>query len=213
MLGDLTEWVTDIVESLGYSGVAFLTLLENLFPPIPSEVILPLAGFVAGRGDANIIGMVAAATVGSLAGAWILYGIAAAIGPVRMRHIVDRWGRYLRIDESDLARSEAWFDRYSGRAVLIGRCVPLIRSLVSIPAGYRRMAPLVFTLYTLVGSLMWNIALVGAGGLLGERWESVADPIGIAQWIVVAIILAAIVWFVWRRISRRSPTDQQDLAG
>src|SRR5688572_28785261 len=106
----LTERVTDVVETLGYGGVAFLVALENLFPPIPSEVVLPLAGFVAGRGDANVVGMVLAATVGSVVGAWVLYLVAAGIGPERLRRMVERHGSWLRLGTDDLDRAERWFD-------------------------------------------------------------------------------------------------------
>ncbi|MBA2496414.1 MAG: DedA family protein, partial [Acidimicrobiia bacterium] len=114
MLSDLTEWVTSVVEQLGYVGVAFLVALENLFPPIPSEIVLPLAGFVAGRGEAWLVGMVIAATVGSVIGAWSLYGIAAAVGPGRIRRLTMRYGGWFRITVDDLDRAEGWFDRRSG---------------------------------------------------------------------------------------------------
>lgn len=199
MFDGITEWVTDVVDALGYVGVAFLVALENLFPPIPSEVVLPLAGFVAGRGDAWVVGMVVASTIGSIVGAWALYGIAAAIGPVRLRSIVLRYGRWLRLDEADLDRAEGWFDRRAATAVLIGRCVPLIRSLVSIPAGFRRMPLGRFTVYTALGSLVWNCALVGAGYALGDRWEEVGDWVGYLQYVVIAVCVAAVAWFVWTR--------------
>jgi membrane protein DedA with SNARE-associated domain len=195
----VTEWVTDVVDALGYVGVAFLIALENLFPPIPSEIVLPLAGFVAGQGRANVVGMVAAATVGSMVGAWALYGIAAAIGPERLRAIVVRWGRVLRLGPEDLDKAEAWFDKRSSTAVLIGRCVPLIRSLVSIPAGFRRMPIVRFTVFTLIGSLVWNTALVGAGYALGDRWEQVGDYVGYAQYVVIAVVLGALCWFAWAK--------------
>jgi membrane protein DedA with SNARE-associated domain len=195
----VTEWVTDVVDALGYVGVAFLIALENLFPPIPSEIVLPLAGFVAGQGRANVVGMVVASTVGSMVGAWALYGIAAAIGPERLRAIVVRWGRVLRLGPEDLDKAEAWFDKRSGTAVLIGRCVPLIRSLVSIPAGFRRMPIVRFTVFTLIGSLVWNTALVGAGYALGDRWEQVGDYVGYLQYVVIAVVLAALGWFAWSR--------------
>jgi membrane protein DedA with SNARE-associated domain len=191
--------VTDVVDALGYVGVAFLVALENLFPPIPSEVVLPLAGFVAGQGRANVVGMVVASTIGSMVGAWALYGIAAAIGPDRLRAIVRKWGRVLRLDDKDLDRAEEWFDKRSGTAVLIGRCVPLIRSLVSIPAGFRRMPLAKFSLFTLIGSLVWNSALVGAGYALGDRWEQVGDYVGYLQYVVILVILVALGWFAWNK--------------
>lgn len=199
MLDGIVNWVTDVVEALGYAGVAFLVALENVFPPIPSEVVLPLAGFVAGRGDANLIGMVAAATLGSLVGAWALYGISAAIGPDRLHAFVLRYGRWFGVKERDLVRAENWFDRRSGTAVLVGRCVPLIRSVVSIPAGFRRMDPVRFTLFTLIGSLAWNSALIGAGAILGDRWKRVGDVMGLLQGAVIVAIVGAVGYFVWRQ--------------
>lgn len=203
MLGDLTNWVTDVVESLGYVGVALLVAIENLFPPIPSEVVLSLAGFVAGRGDAWAPGMVIAATVGSMVGAWVLYGAAAAIGPVRLRRFVVRYGRWFRITEADLDRSESWFDRRSNLAVLICRCIPLVRSLISIPAGFRRMPLIPFTIYTLIGSMVWNTALVSAGFVLGDRWEEVEQYTDYLQIAAIVVIVALVAWFVWRRFLRR----------
>jgi membrane protein DedA with SNARE-associated domain len=202
MLDGLVDWVTRIVETVGYGGVAGLVALENLFPPIPSEVVLPLAGFVAGRGDASLAGMVVAATIGSMVGAIILYGIAAGVGPVRLRRFVVRFGGWFGLDEEDLDKTEAWFDRRATMAVLLCRCVPLMRSLVSIPAGFRRMPLGRFSIYTLLGSLVWNIALIGAGFALGDRWEKVEDPLELFQKVVLATIAIALAWFVWRRMVR-----------
>jgi membrane protein DedA with SNARE-associated domain len=198
----LVDWVISVVEGLGYLGVAALVALENLFPPIPSEVVLPLAGFVAATGEASFLGMVAAATVGSLVGALVLYGIAAAIGPVRLRRLVNRYGGWFRVDESDLDRTEAWFDRRASVAVLVCRCIPLIRSLISIPAGFRRMPLFPFILFTVLGSLVWNVLLIGAGYLLGEQWERVEAPLDLVQKVVIAAVVGAILWFIWARFIR-----------
>jgi membrane protein DedA with SNARE-associated domain len=210
LLNGLAEWVTSVVETLGYVGVASLVALENLFPPIPSEVVLPLAGFVAGRGEASFIGMVLAATAGSLFGAFALYAIAAAIGPVRLRALVVRYGGWFRIGEEDLDRTESWFDRRANIAVLICRCIPLIRSLISIPAGFRRMHLAPFALFTLLGSLVWNVLLVGAGYLLGEQWEAVEGPVEVFQKVVIGAILAAVLLFVWFRMVRPRLRSQGD---
>jgi len=204
MLEGITEWVTDVVDALGYVGVAVLVAVENLFPPIPSEVVLPLAGFVAGRGDASLIGMIVAATIGSVVGAWMLYGVAAAIGHDRLHRLTERFGRWFGVKTSDLERAEAWFDRRADAAVLVGRCIPLVRSLVSVPAGFRRMEPVRFTVLTALGSLAWNTALIGAGAALGDRWEEVCDYVGIIQWLVIVVIAALVGWFVWTRFVRRS---------
>ncbi|HJQ77526.1 MAG TPA: DedA family protein [Acidimicrobiia bacterium] len=194
--------MTSVVETLGYGGVAFLVALENLFPPIPSEVVLPLAGFVAAGGEASLLGMIVAATSGSMVGAFVLYGLSAAIGPARLRYLVVRFGRWFGVDETDLDRTEAWFDRRANLAVLICRCVPLMRSLISVPAGFRRMPILAFSVYTLIGALVWNLVLIGAGYLLGERWEHVGEPLDLLKNSVLVIIGIGVAWFVWRRILR-----------
>jgi membrane protein DedA with SNARE-associated domain len=204
VLGNLADWVTSVIERLGYVGVALLVALENLFPPIPSEVVLPFAGFVARDGRATLWGMILAATVGSMVGAWVLYGIAAAIGPARLRVLLLRWGKWLRLTAADIDRSEAWFDRRSTLAVLLCRCVPLMRSLISIPAGFRRMNLVKFSLYTLIGSLVWNTALIGAGYLLRSRWKDVEPVLSWFQYVVIAVILAGIAWFVWTRFLSKS---------
>lgn len=207
MFDSLTQWVTDVIDALGYPGVAFLVALENVFPPIPSEVVLPLSGFVAGRGDASLLIMIVAATIGSVVGALILYGLAAWIGPTNLHRFVGRWGRWFQVKPDDLGRAEAWFDRRANTAVLVGRCVPLIRSIVSIPAGFRRMPLVPFVVNTTIGSLVWNTALIGAGALLGDRWESVGDYIGILQWVVIVVIVGLVAWFLWRRLGSRLRTQ------
>lgn len=166
MLGDLATWVQDVINQFGYFGVALLVIIENVFPPIPSEIVLPFAGFVAQQGssaarsDTSVIGMMIAATVGSVVGALILYFVSAAIGPDRLRAFVEKFGKWFGVKPADLVRAEAWFDRRSFVAVLVGRCVPLIRSIVSIPAGFRRMKLTNFILLTAIGSAVWNIALI-----------------------------------------------------
>jgi membrane protein DedA with SNARE-associated domain len=181
--------------------VALLVALENVFPPIPSEIVLPFAGVVARRGGATLPGMIVAATVGSVAGALVLYSIAAAIGPERLRAFIVRYGKWFRLTIDDIERAERWFDRRAVVAVLLGRCVPLIRSLVSIPAGFRRMPIATFLLYTVVGSLIWNTGLISAGYILGEedRWRTIEDVMGYVQYVVVLGILGAIGWYVWSR--------------
>ena len=200
MLENLTDWATDIVERLGYLGVALLVAIENVFPPIPSEVVLGLAGYTASRGDAWVVGMILAATIGSVVGAWILYGLSAAVGPVRLRAIVIRYGTWVGFGEADLDRAEEWFDRRSRVAVLVCRCVPLIRSLISIPAGFRRMPLGAFTLFTLIGSLVWNAVLVTAGYLLADQWEKVPDVTEPFQTVVIVVIGVLLVALVVRKV-------------
>lgn len=200
MLDDLTTWAADVVETLGYLGVALLVAVENIFPPIPSEVVLGVAGYTAARGDAWVVGMIIAATIGSVVGAWTLYGFSAAIGPLRLRAIVIRYGAWIGFGESDLDRAEGWFDRRSRLAVLVCRCIPLIRSLISIPAGFRRMPLKTFTLFTLIGSLVWNTVIITAGYLLAEQWEKVLDYTEPFQTLVMVVIGALVVAVVVRKV-------------
>lgn len=214
VFGDLTEWVTDVIDAVGYLGVALLVALESMFPPIPSEVVLPAAGFAAADGAANVWGMILAATVGSVVGAWWLYLASAAIGRTRLHALIVRYGRWVGVRPHDLERAESWFDDHSSAAVLVCRCIPLIRSLVSIPAGFRRMNPVTFTIYTALGSAVWNSLLIGAGFLLGDNWEQVSDYVGTFQYVVIAAILLGLSWWVWTRFlspshrARRAAEDR-----
>ena len=220
MLGDLANWVQDVINQFGYFGVALLVVIENVFPPIPSEIVLPFAGFVAqqsasavnatadaAQSDTTVVGMMIAATVGSVVGALILYFVSAAIGPERLRGFVERFGKWFGVKSSDLVRAEEWFDRRSVVAVLVGRCVPLIRSIVSIPAGFRRMKLTSFVVLTAIGSAVWNIALIGAGAVLGDQWERVGEYVGVFQWLVIVAILVLLVRFVVSRLKKRRPQN------
>ena len=204
MLSDVATWVQDVIERLGAVGVALLVILENVFPPIPSEIVLPFAGFVAQRGDGSVIVMVFAATIGAVIGALILYGIAALIGPERLSAFIARFGRWFGVKPADLQRAEQWFDRHAVAAVLLGRCVPLIRSVVSVPAGFRRMRLAPFVLYTAIGSIVWNTALIGAGAILGDQWERVEPYVATLQWVVVGLIVLFAVRFAVTKLRRRA---------
>jgi membrane protein DedA with SNARE-associated domain len=203
MFNSLATWVQDVIEQLGYLGVALLVVLENVFPPIPSEIVLPFAGFVAQRGSDSVVLMILAATVGSVIGALIMYWIAAVIGDERLNAFTRKFGKWVQIREADLTRAEEWFDRHAVSAVLVGRCVPLIRSVVSIPAGFRRMKLVPYITYTFLGSLVWNIALVGAGAILGENWERVEPVVAAFQWIVIVLVVAAVARLAYTFFRRR----------
>lgn len=204
MLGDLAAWVQDVIEQLGALGVALLVILENVFPPIPSEIVLPFAGFVAQRGDGSVLVMILAATVGAVIGALVLYAIAALIGQVRLAAFIERFGKWFGVKPTDLARAEAWFDRHAVAAVLLGRCVPLIRSVVSIPAGFRRMRLVPFIVYTAMGSAVWNTALVGAGAVLGNQWDKVEPYVAVLQYVVIAVIVLFVVRFALKKLRNRT---------
>ncbi len=202
MFDSLGQWAADVLAALGSFGLLFLMLAENLFPPIPSEAILPLAGFLVGRGELGGVQAVAAATAGSVLGALILY----ALGRWGGRAVVLRYGRVLRVTEHDLDRAEGWFDKYGDAVVFFARMVPLARSVVSIPAGMLEMPVLRFTFLTTLGSALWNTLLVGAGWFLGANWERVSAIVGsisnaVLIIAVVAIVVLAIYWL--RRPRRR----------
>jgi len=199
-LTGLAGWVVSVVDALGPLGVGLLVALENLFPPIPSEVILPVAGYVASQGQMSLAWAIVGATVGAVVGAIALYGLGAWFGRARLRRWLDRLP-LMEVD--DLDRAEAWFGRHGGQAVLIGRCVPVVRSLVSIPAGLERMAVPKFLLYTAIGSAAWNSALVAAGYVLGSQWEDVGHYSDYINYAVYVAVVVLVVRFVWTRLRRR----------
>jgi membrane protein DedA with SNARE-associated domain len=199
LAGGLEDRIIDIVDRFGYVGIGGLIALETVFPPIPSEVILPLAGFLAGQGHLTLLGVIIAATLGSVSGSLILYGLGHWYGQERLRRMVARYGRFVMLKESDLDRAHGWFDRHAGKAVLIGRLVPGIRSLISLPAGVTRMPLHQFVLLTAVGSTVWNGLLVGLGWGLGNRWEKVQGYTRYLEYAVILAILTAIAVFAWSR--------------
>jgi len=195
----LTGWVVDVIGDIGEVGVGALIALENVFPPIPSEAILPFAGFSAAEGDLNAVAAWFAATVGALLGAYVLYGVGALIGTDRLRVLsTKRW--FILFGENDLDRGERFFERYGQLIVFFGRFVPLVRSIVSVPAGAERMPLVRFTLLTAAGSAIWNAVFIAIGYQLGNRWTEVEgwlEPIGYA---VVAIIAAVVLWLAIRKL-------------
>ncbi|MFI2713623.1 DedA family protein [Micromonospora sp. NPDC018662] len=199
-------WVTGLVERLGGPGAGLAVALENLFPPIPSEVILPLAGFTASQGRMSLFGAIAWTTLGSVLGALALYYVGAALGRDRMRALA---GRLPLVKLADVDRTEAWFLRHGVKAVFFGRMIPIFRSLISIPAGVERMPVPVFLLFTALGSLIWNTAFVLAGYLLGENWHVVESYVGTLQNVVILAVVAGVGWFVVSRVrrARRSTPD------
>lgn len=198
----MTEWVVDVVERLGAIGVGLLIFLENVLPPIPSEVILPFAGFAAEQGRVNAIGAWFAATIGSLSGAAVLYAIGAFIGEERLRELSrKRW--FVFFGEKDLDRGLTFFDRFGVWVVFFGRFIPLVRSIVSVPAGLDRMPLVRFGVLTFVGSGIWNAVFITAGWILGENYDRVEKYVAPASYAVVALLAVAGVWLIGRKINRR----------
>lgn len=199
-LGGLVGWVLSVIDALGAVGVGLLVALESVFPPIPSEVVLPLAGFLAGQGRLGFVPVLLWATAGSVVGALALYWLGAALGVDRLRRLADR---VPLMDGRDVDRAEAWFARRGDWAVLIGRMVPGVRSLVSIPAGVDRMPLWRFTLLTTAGSALWNGLFIGLGWLLGDRWQQVGDYSDLLNYLVIGLVVLALAVVVARRLRRR----------
>jgi membrane protein DedA with SNARE-associated domain len=200
MIQQITDWAVGLMDTLGGPGAAIAVGLDNLFPPIPSELILPLAGFSASRGSLSLVEALIWTTVGSVVGALIVYWIGAALGRDRTRRLV---AKIPLIKESDLDRTEEWFAKHGGKAVFFGRMIPLFRSFISLPAGVERMPLPKFLLYTASGSAIWNAIFVLAGYFLGEQWHVVERYAGVLQWVVIGAVALAVVWFVVSRVRKK----------
>lgn len=185
--------------SRGSVGVGLLTALENLFPPIPSEVVLPLAGYLAAQGRLSLVLAIIASTLGSLAGAVVLYELAAALGQRRLRAV---FTRVPLIDGDDFDRAEGWFERHGGAAVFLGRFIPGIRSIISVPAGASTMSRPRFWLYTTAGSALWNAAFVLAGWTLGRSWQDVGRYSSWINWGALVVLVLVVARYVWSRRHR-----------
>lgn len=203
LFGDLITFARDVIEGLGLVGVAALVALESVVPPIPSEIVLLLSGSLVAEGRFGPVALVLMATLGSVVGALVLYGLGAWVGQDRLRRVVVRAGRLLLVSERDLDRAEHWFERHGAGVVLVGRLVPVVRSLVSIPAGAERMALGRFVAYTAVGSAIWNTVFIGVGWALGERWEEAERFTEAYELAVVGVLVAIAAGLVLRGWLRR----------
>jgi membrane protein DedA with SNARE-associated domain len=209
VLNSIIDWVVSLMTTLGAPGVGIAILLENLFPPIPSEVILPLAGFTASVGGLNVYAAFIFATIGSLVGAYLLYWVGAAVGADRLRRIAD-WMWLVEVEDVDKALH--WFDKYGQWSIFFGRLVPGVRSLISIPAGIDRMSLMKFSLMTLAGSGLWNAVLIGLGMWLGESYHVVAsyvDQYSTAVYAIIALAIIAVFVFLLMRAHRRKQMGGQ----
>lgn len=197
IIDSIIQWIVSLIATFGGFGVAFAVGIENLFPPIPSEVILPLAGFAVAQGQMGFIEASLWATIGSTVGALALYWIGAKIGRERLLMIAEKLP-LLKVE--DVEHTERWFARHGEKAVFFGRLLPGVRSLISIPAGLNRMSIPRFLVWTTLGSALWNTALIAAGYFLGAQWGIVEGYIGKFQNVLLAIILPVVIFVIWRRI-------------
>lgn len=205
MTDKLVDLVLKLMDALGYAGVALLIALENVFPPIPSEIILPAAGFNVTQGSFSFPMVVLASTIGSVVGALVLYAIGRWLGEDRLRELVRSHGSKALLKESDIDKADSWFGRYGNWAVFLCRLLPVVRSLISIPAGIEAMPLPRFIILTALGSAIWNTILIGAGVALGASWDSgvVQDIVGYLQWIVLIVGAGLVIWFFWKRMASR----------
>jgi len=203
-LAGLAGWAVGVLEALGAPGAGLVVLLGNVFPPVPSEVILPLAGFTASQGSFSLLSAIVWTTFGSLVGASLLYWLGAAVGRDRVRAVATR---IPLVDAADVDVAERWFIRHGYRAVFFGRMLPIIRSAISVPAGVERMPVGRFALYTVPGSGTWNTVFVLAGYQLGESWSVVEQYAAVLQYVVLAAAVALVVWFVVSRLRRHQRAE------
>ncbi|EDN9188918.1 DedA family protein [Listeria monocytogenes] len=197
----METWITSIMADFGYIGIFVLIMVENLFPPIPSEIILTFGGFMTTVTSLNVVMVIIVATLGSVVGAILLYKVASYFGKERLTKIVLKYGRILRLKESDIERAESFFLKYGSWAVFLCRMIPLIRSLISIPAGMTKMKMSRFLILTTAVSLLWNTVLIGLGAVLGESWNEIVvfmDSFSTIIYSVIAILVVVGLGFFFR---------------
>lgn len=198
----MDSWVTSVMEDFGYIGIFLMIALENLFPPIPSEVVLSFGGFMTIRSDLTIEGVIIAATLGSLAGAFLLYALGQMFTVQRLEQCIEKYEHWLRLKKEEVNKACRWFDRYGIWAVFLGRMVPIVRSLISIPAGMAKMHLGFFVVFTTMGSIIWNSILVYVGALFGTQWTKVLSFVALYQELVIIIAIAISILFVWKMVRR-----------
>ncbi len=198
-LSNFTETILFVIESTGYIGIILLIALESVFAPIPSELILPMTGFLVSKGELSHIGAILSATLGSIIGALVLYYLSRKLGEKRVISASEKYGKWLGISKSDVKKSMGWFEKYGTKVVLFGRVIPTLRSIVSVPAGITEMDIKKFILYTGIGSAIWNTALISIGWSLGENWKQVQQYTKYVEYIVIALIIGVMIFLFGRR--------------
>ncbi|HEY4201204.1 MAG TPA: DedA family protein [Devosiaceae bacterium] len=201
----MSDWIIGFITAQGYLGIFLMMVLENVFPPIPSELIMPFAGFAAARGDLNFWGVMLAGVAGSLVGTLPWYIAARLLGIARLKFLADKFGRIATVSAGDIDEADAWFGRYGRWAVLFGRLIPAIRTLISIPAGLAAMPLGLFLIASTIGTVAWTLILTGAGYVLYDHYDAVegyVDPV--TKIVVVALVAVYLYRFVtWKRSAAR----------
>jgi membrane protein DedA with SNARE-associated domain len=198
----MSEWIIRLIDQTGYLGVGFLMFLETVFPPIPSEVIMPVAGLAAARGKMDILGVIASGTLGAMLGNYFWYLVARVIGIERFRPLIERYGRWLTLDWAEIERAEKLFGRQGWAIVFFGRMLPTLRSLISIPAGLLHMRLSTFVIWSTIGTAGWTTLLGLAGWALGQRFGTVETVVGPLSTAIVIVIALGYVWRLvrWKRV-------------
>ena len=206
LLDSLKVWVENIISTGGYPGLYFVMFIENVFPPIPSEVVLPLAGSLSLTGRFSIPLITIVGMLGSLTGAFLFYGLGKWLGEERVRNFIGKFGKYALLSVEDFDKSKDWFDKYDEWVIFFSRMVPIVRSLISIPAGVADMNLPKFSFYTILGTALWSFILSYAGRLLGEQWPVITDFINTYQNVVLVVAVLVVVIFVAYRLVRKKKT-------
>lgn len=207
----MTEWITNTIQSLGYFGIGLLMFLENLFPPIPSELIMPLAGFTAAQGKMALVPAIAAGVIGAVLGAFPWYYLGKFLGEARIKNWITLYGAWIGISTKEIDKSQQWFYRHGNKAVFFGRFIPGVRTLISLPAGFSNMPMPQFLIYSTLGTLGWTLLLTFAGYSLGQNYTLVEEYLGPVSKIVLGLLVVAfIVWLVRRRqeLRKKKMKDQ-----
>jgi membrane protein DedA with SNARE-associated domain len=201
IINTVVEWATHLIGNWGLPAVFLLMLLESACIPVPSEAIMPFAGFAVSEGHMSLFAITVAGVLGNLIGSWITY----AIGYYGGRPFVDRWGKYVLLRPHHLETAQRWFDRWGAPVVFFGRMLPIVRTFISLPAGFGKMNFWKFTLFTLLGCIPWVFMLGYLGEQLGANWEKIRPYLHYADYAVAAAIVAFVIWAIWRwRKSRRT---------
>ncbi|SEL67864.1 membrane protein DedA, SNARE-associated domain [Roseivivax marinus] len=203
----MTGWITSLMEQGSYAAAAFLMFFENVFPPVPSEIVMPLAGFIANRDGMSLILMIAAGSIGSLAGAVLWYYLGAWIGLERLKTFARKYGRWLTLTPGEIDAADAWFDKHGGKAVFIGRLVPGVRTFISVPAGLSGMPLGKFMVYTTAGTVIWTAFLTIAGWFLGRNYEAVSGWLAPVSNVVIVLLVG---WYLYRVATFRRTVRKED---
>ena len=202
ILDAIKIWAESVISTMGYPGLVLVMFLENIFPPIPSEVVLPLAGNLTNIGRFTMFGVIFWGMIGALIGALVFYYLGKWFSEERLRRLIEEYGKWALLDVNDFDRAVAFFDKHGQITIFFGRMVPIVRSLISIPAGLAEMNLPVFCFYTILGTSLWNAVLAIAGRILGKEWPLVVEWVGIYQNVMLVLVFAAVALFLFARVRR-----------